>query len=156
MKLFNRDKPAQDAAQDENFISHLVELRDRMIKSLLVVLVLFGVCFYFSTDIMRFLSQPLRDVLPEGSAPIITDVAAQFFAQTKVAFLAALLFALPWVMYQAWAFVAPGLYEHEKRFALPLKMKRAMARLVSVPYSIAESTMPGTRLVQQAQVLGWV
>lgn len=107
-------------AEEESFISHLVELRDRMIKSLIVVLVLFGVCFYFSTDIMRFLSQPLRDALPEGSAPIITDVAAQFFTQTKVAFLSALLFALPWVMYQAWSFVAPGLYEHEKRFAMPL------------------------------------
>jgi len=135
MKLFNRDKPAQDAAQDENFISHLVELRDRMIKSLLVVLVLFGVCFYFSTDIMRFLSQPLRDVLPEGSAPIITDVAAQFFAQTKVAFLAALLFALPWVMYQAWAFVAPGLYEHEKRFALPLIVSSMFFMCVGIGFA---------------------
>jgi sec-independent protein translocase protein TatC len=107
-------------AEEESFFSHLIELRDRIIRSLIVVLILFGVCFYFSSDIMRFLSQPLMSALPAGSAPIVTDVAAQFFAQTKVAFLTALLLALPWVLYQAWSFVAPGLYEHEKRFALPL------------------------------------
>ena len=107
-------------AEEESFISHLVELRDRMVRSLIVVLILFGVCFYFSADIMRFLSRPLLEALPEGAAPIVTDVAAQFFAQTKVAFLSAVLLALPWILYQAWAFVAPGLYEHEKRFALPL------------------------------------
>lgn len=107
-------------AEEESFISHLVELRDRMIKSLIVVLVLFGVCFYFSGEIMKFLSQPLYQALPAGSKPIFTDQAGAFFTLTKVSFLAALLFALPWVLYQAWAFVAPGLYEHEKRFALPL------------------------------------
>jgi sec-independent protein translocase protein TatC len=107
-------------AEQESFISHLVELRDRMIKSLVVVFVIFGVCFYFSGEIMKFLSQPLYQALPPGARPIFTDQAGAFFTLTKVSFLTALLFSLPWVLYQAWAFVAPGLYEHEKRFALPL------------------------------------
>ena len=110
----------ETAGQEDSFLSHLVELRDRMIKSLLVVLALFFVCFYFSGDIMRFLSQPLYDVLPAGTKPIFTDQAGAFFTLTKVAFLTALLMSLPWILYQAWAFVAPGLYEHEKKFALPL------------------------------------
>jgi sec-independent protein translocase protein TatC len=135
MKLFNRDKPAQDAAQDENFLSHLVELRDRMIKSLLVVLVLFGVCFYFSGDIMKFLSQPLYEALPPGSKPIFTDQAGAFFTLTKVAFLTALLAALPWVLYQAWAFVSPGLYEHEKRFALPLIVSSVFFLCVGIAFA---------------------
>ena len=119
-KLFSRKKPDVDPAQDENFISHLVELRDRMIRALVVVLLLFGVCFYFSGDIMRFLSQPLYQALPEGTRPIFTDQAGAFFTLTKVSFMSAVLLSLPWILYQAWAFVAPGLYEHEKRFALPL------------------------------------
>lgn len=107
-------------AEEESLISHLVELRDRVIKSLVVVLVFFGVCFYFSGDIMRFLSLPLYEALPAGSRPVFTDQAGAFFTLTKVAFLAAVVISLPWVLYQAWAFVAPGLYEHERRFAIPL------------------------------------
>ncbi|MCX7272744.1 MAG: twin-arginine translocase subunit TatC [Burkholderiales bacterium] len=107
-------------SQEESFVSHLVELRDRLIKSLILVLILFGGCFYFSGEIMKFLSQPLYQSLPPGTRPIFTDQAGAFFTLTKVAFLTALLLALPWVLYQAWAFVAPGLYEHEKKFAVPL------------------------------------
>ena len=107
-------------SQEESFVSHLVELRDRLIRSLIVVLALFFVCFYFSGEIMKFLSLPLYEALPEGSKPIFTDQAGAFFTLTKVSFMTALLAALPWVLYQAWAFVAPGLYEHEKKFALPL------------------------------------
>lgn len=137
MKLpFNRKaEVAGTPEQEESFVSHLVELRDRMIKALLVVVVLFVACFFFSTEIMKVLSQPLRDALPEGSAPIITDVAAQFFVQTKVAFLSALLLSLPWVLYQAWAFVAPGLYEHEKRFALPLIVSSVFFMVVGIGFA---------------------
>jgi len=134
-KLFNRDKPATDPAQDESFVSHLVELRDRMIRSLVVVLLLFGVCFYFSPDIMKFLSQPLYQALPAGSKPIFTDQAGAFFTLTKVAFLSALLASLPWVLYQAWAFVAPGLYEHEKRFAMPLIISSVFFMLVGISFA---------------------
>jgi sec-independent protein translocase protein TatC len=122
-------------SQEESFISHLVELRDRIIKSMAVVLVLFLVCFYFSGDIMRFLSQPLYQVLPAGSKPIFTDQAGAFFTLTKVAFLTALLLSMPWVLYQAWAFVSPGLYEHEKKFALPLIVSSVLFLVVGIAFA---------------------
>ena len=135
LKLFSRKKPAVDAAQDENFVSHLVELRDRMIRSLIVVLLLFGACFYFSGDIMKFLSLPLYEALPVGSKPIFTDQAGAFFTLTKVAFLTAFLISMPWVLYQAWAFVAPGLYEHEKRFVLPLIVSSVFFMLLGISFA---------------------
>ena len=122
-------------SQEESFVSHLVELRDRLIKSLVVVLVLFGVCFYFSGDIMKFLSQPLYHALPPGSKPIFTDQAGAFFTLTKVAFLTAVLLSLPWIMYQAWAFVAPGLYEHERKFALPLIVSSVFFLVVGIAFA---------------------
>jgi sec-independent protein translocase protein TatC len=122
-------------SQEESFLSHLVELRDRLIKSLLVVLALFFVCFYFSGEIMRFLSQPLYQVLPAGTKPIFTDQAGAFFTLTKVAFLTALLLALPWVLYQAWAFVAPGLYEHERKFALPLIVSSVFFLVLGIAFA---------------------
>jgi len=132
---FSRKKPEVDPAQDENFVSHLVELRDRMIRSLIVVLILFAVCFYFSGDIMKFLSLPLYEALPAGSRPIFTDQAGAFFTLTKVAFLTAFLISMPWVLYQAWAFVAPGLYEHEKRFALPLIVSSVFFMLLGIGFA---------------------
>jgi sec-independent protein translocase protein TatC len=122
-------------SQEESFISHLVELRDRLIKSLMVVLALFLVCFYFSGEIMLFLSQPLYQSLPPGTKPIFTDQAGAFFTLTKVAFLTALLLSLPWVLYQAWAFVAPGLYEHEKKFALPLIVSSVFFLVVGISFA---------------------
>lgn len=124
-----------EPAQEESFMSHLVELRDRMIKSLLVVIVLFFVCFYFSGSIMKFLSQPLLSALPPGSKAVFIDQAGAFFTLTKIAFLTALLIALPWVLYQAWAFVAPGLYEHEKKFALPLILSSVFFLLVGISFA---------------------
>jgi sec-independent protein translocase protein TatC len=123
------------AEQEESFISHLVELRDRLIKSLAVILVLFVVCFYFSGQIMWFLSQPLYQALPPGSKPVFIDQAGAFFTLTKISFLTAFLLSLPWVLYQAWAFVAPGLYEHEKRFALPLIFSSVFFLLVGISFA---------------------
>jgi sec-independent protein translocase protein TatC len=122
-------------AQEESFISHLVELRDRLIKSLILVLIMFGVCFYFSRDIMLFLSLPLYEAMPPGAKPVFLAGEGAFFTLTKVAFLSALLFSLPWVLYQAWAFVAPGLYEHEKRFALPLIMSSVFFLVVGIGFA---------------------
>ncbi len=122
-------------SQEESFVSHLVELRDRLIRSLAVVLVLFGVCFYFSGDIMKFLSLPLYQALPPGSKPIFTDQAGAFFTLTKISFLSAVLLSLPWILYQAWAFVAPGLYEHEKRFAFPLIVSSVFFLVVGIGFA---------------------
>lgn len=122
-------------SQEESFVSHLVELRDRLIRSLIVVLVLFGVAFYFSGHIIQFLARPLYQALPEGSKLITTDLAGAFFTLTKVSFLSAVLAGLPFILYQVWAFVAPGLYEHEKRFALPLIVSSVFFLLVGISFA---------------------
>ena len=85
-------------SQEESFVSHLVELRNRVIRSAVVVLIVFGVCFYFSGDIMKFLSQPLYQALPPGTRPIFIDQAGAFFTLTKVAFLTAVLLSMPWIL----------------------------------------------------------
>lgn len=123
------------AEKEESFISHLVELRDRLIRALAVVLVMFGVCFYFAGDIMNFLQQPLLEALPPGGRAVFIDQAGAFFTLTKIAFLSALLLSLPWVLYQVWAFIAPGLYEHEKRFALPLIFSSVFFMLVGIGFA---------------------
>lgn len=124
-------------SQEDSFVSHLVELRDRLIRSLMVVIALFFVCFYFAPLIMNFLSQPLISALPEGTKPIWIDQAGAFFTLTKIAFLTALLLSLPWVLYQAWAFVSPGLYEHEKKFALPLIVSSVFFLVVGIAFAYA-------------------
>ena len=112
------------SAPEESFVSHLVELRDRVVKSLIVVVMVFGLSFFYAGEIMHFLAQPLQDAMPAGARMVITDSSGTFFTLMKVSFLVAVLASLPWVLYQAWAFVSPGLYEHEKRFAVPLIMSR--------------------------------
>lgn len=119
MAWFGKKKAAA-TADDENFISHLVELRDRVIRSLIVILLLFFACFYVAPDLMKFLARPLQEALPAGSNAVFIAGEGAFFTLTKMALLTAVLLSLPWVLYQAWAFVSPGLYAHEKRFAGPL------------------------------------
>ncbi|UCE30976.1 MAG: twin-arginine translocase subunit TatC [Burkholderiales bacterium] len=125
----------QAPEQEETFISHLVELRDRLIRALMVVLVLFVVAFYFAGDIYQFLSIPIYKALPPGAKLVSTDLAGSFFTLTKVAFVCAFLAALPIVLYQAWAFVAPGLYEHEKKFVFPLMVSSVFFLLAGISFA---------------------
>jgi len=106
--------------EEQSFISHLVELRERLLKSLLAVLFVFCALFYFSNDIYSLLAQPLLARLPEGATMIATEVASPFLAPFKLTLLVSVAVTMPYLLYQAWAFVAPGLYRHERRFALPL------------------------------------
>lgn len=101
-------------------VSHLTELRSRLLHSLLVVAVILFSLLYFSNDIYAFFSQPLRKLLPPGSTMIATEVTSTFFAPFKLTLVASLLIAMPYILYQVWSFIAPGLYKHEKRFAIPL------------------------------------
>lgn len=112
----------EEAAPQETFISHLVELRSRLMKAVLAVVGVFVVLFIFPgpSAIYDILAQPMLASLPEGTRMIATGVITPFMVPVKVTLLAAFLVALPYVLYQAWAFVAPGLYTHEKRLALPL------------------------------------
>ena len=104
----------------DTFISHLVELRQRVVRALIAVLVVFLALFYWSNSIYDLVAYPLIKVLPEGTKMIATGVITPFLVPMKVTALVAFLVALPYVLYQAWAFIAPGLYEHEKKLVFPL------------------------------------
>ena len=111
-----------DAGDDSErpLIAHLLELRTRLLRGV-VGLVLVLLCLLpFANKLYALLAQPLLDKLPKGGQLIATQVASPFFAPMKLAFFVALVVAMPWLLYQAWAFVAPGLYRREKRLALPL------------------------------------
>ena len=108
-----------DTAQ-ETFLSHLFELRDRLVRSLVAVLIAFLPSFFFASELYDLVAMPMIRTLPEGSKMIATGVITPFFIRMKISLVVAFLLALPYVLHQAWAFVAPGLYAHEKRLVLPL------------------------------------
>ena len=104
----------------ETFISHLIELRDRLLRSVIAWLILFVCLFPFANDLYSLLAQPMLAKLPKGGQMIATEVVTPFFVPIKVAMMTAFLGALPVILYQLWAFIAPGLYSHEKKFILPM------------------------------------
>jgi len=104
----------------ESFFSHLIELRTRLVRALIAVGLVFICLFPFARDLYAILAHPLLVALPKGGQMIATDVVGVFFVPMKVAGLSALLVALPYVLYQIWAFIAPGLYAHERRLIAPL------------------------------------
>ena len=110
----------EDSGIQESFLSHLFELRDRVVKSVLAIIVVFVCLVYWAPDIFHLFAQPLLQALPAGGKMIVTDVTGSFFVPMKVTMLVAFLIALPVVMYQLWAFIAPGLYLHERKLILPL------------------------------------
>jgi len=112
----NRDNPDLE----QPFISHLLELRDRLLRMLVAVLVMFLLLFPFANDLYTLVAQPLMAHLPEGTSMIATEVASPFLTPFKLSLVAAVFLAMPYILYQLWSFVAPGLYQHEKRLALPL------------------------------------
>ena len=105
---------------ENSFVSHLVEMRDRLLRAVLAVVIIFIVLFPWAQDLYALLARPLLAALPKGGQMIATEVTTPFFVPIKVTMMTAFLIALPWVFYQAWAFVAPGLYQHEKRLGVPL------------------------------------
>ena len=109
-----------DSAAQDTFLSHLVELRSRLVHSIIAVLVVFVALFPFSKEIYALLARPMLRALPSGAQMIATDVTGTFLVPLKVTLMAAFLVALPYVLWQVWAFVAPGLYQHERKLALPV------------------------------------
>lgn len=104
----------------ETFIAHLIELRTRLMNSLVALLLVFVCLFPWAANLYAWLARPLLAKLPKGAQMIATDVTTPFFIPLKVAMMAAFLIALPYILYQIWRFVAPGLYAHEKRLIVPL------------------------------------
>ena len=149
--------PEQDVPdKDMPLLSHLLELRDRLLKAIISIFVVFLGLFYWANDIYLFLAAPLRERLPEGSQMIATDVIAPFLTPFKMAAFLSVFIAMPFILHQAWAFISPGLYRHEKRFAYPLLFSSivlfysglAFAYFVVFPLAWAFLTAAGPEGVQ--------
>ncbi|AJC64756.1 MULTISPECIES: Sec-independent protein translocase subunit TatC [Dickeya] len=112
--------------QTQPLISHLIELRKRLLNSIISVLVVFLALVYFANDIYQFVSAPLIKQLPAGASMIATDVASPFFTPIKLTLIVSVFLSAPLVLYQVWAFVAPALYKHERRLMMPLLVSSSL------------------------------
>ena len=123
-----------DPANEQPLVSHLIELRNRTVKASIAVLVIFACLSPFMKQIFDFLSQPLMVALPQGVKLLATGVVAPFMVPLKVTLFVAFLIALPYVLYQLWAYVAPALYRREKRLALPILVSSIVMFAVGMAY----------------------
>ncbi|WP_174866918.1 Sec-independent protein translocase subunit TatC [Pectobacterium polaris] len=112
--------------ETQPLISHLIELRKRLLNSIICVLAVFIALVYFANDIYQLVSAPLIEQLPAGASMIATDVASPFFAPIKLTMIVSVFVAAPLVLYQVWAFVAPALYKHERRLMMPLLVSSSL------------------------------
>jgi sec-independent protein translocase protein TatC len=118
--MSDAEREAQGEGAEQSFISHLIELRERLLKAIAAVLIVLLVLLPFSDRLYHFIAEPLMQRLPHGSQMVAIDVASPFMTPVKLTFFVALFLAMPAILYQVWRFVAPGLYRHEKRMALPV------------------------------------
>lgn len=116
-------------------ISHLIELRKRLLNCIIAVLVIFLALAYFSNDIYQLVAEPLIKQLPSGSSMIATDVASPFLTPIKLTIIVSVFLAVPVILYQIWAFVAPALYRHERRLVMPLLFSSTMLFYVGVAFA---------------------
>lgn len=115
--------------------SHLVELRNRLLRSILSVIVVFLGLVWFANDIYAFLSAPLVERLPDGATMIATDVASPFFTPIKLTLVTSVFVAVPMILYQVWAFIAPGLYKHERKLIMPLLFSSSLLFYAGVAFA---------------------
>ena len=122
-------------SESSSFISHLVELKTRLTHALVALFLVFVCLFYWARDIYTLLAQPMLAILPPGTQMIAVEVASPFFVPMKVTMFVALIIALPYLLYQLWAFVAPGLYSHEKKLVLPLIATSTLLFIVGMAFA---------------------
>ena len=125
----------EDPGAEQPFISHLIELRDRLMRMAIGVVLVFLVLFPFANEIYTYVASPLMAKLPEGSTMIATQVISPFFTPFKLALVAAVFLSMPYLLHQTWAFVAPGLYRHEKRLAMPLLVSSIVLFYVGMAFA---------------------
>lgn len=116
----NEENPASSTEKDMPLLSHLLELRDRLLHMVLSVVIIFIGLIYWANDIYLFLSAPLLDQLPDSSNMIATNIISPFLTPFKMTAVLSVFAAMPYILHQVWGFISPGLYRHEKRFAYPL------------------------------------
>ncbi|MDN7133867.1 twin-arginine translocase subunit TatC [Vreelandella profundi] len=120
MSMFGDSKEPQQDQPQTPLIEHLIELRSRLMRAVVLILVIFLGLYAFANDIYSFVAEPLMALLPEGSQMIATEVTSPFLAPFKLTLVVAVFIAIPFVLHQAWAFIAPGLYDNEKALAIPI------------------------------------
>lgn len=125
----------EEKLAEGTLISHLLELRDRVLRAFLAVLIAFLPCAFYANELFSLLAQPLIAKLPKDSSLIATSVISPFMTPFKLSFFVGLFLAMPVILYQVWAFVAPGLYRHEKRFAVPLLLSSVVLFYVGVAFA---------------------
>ena len=113
-------EPEKEDLAEGTLISHLLELRNRLMRALIAVVIVLIPCIYYQNQLFTFVARPIREKLPKGATLIATGVMSPFITPLKLAMFVSVFIAMPYILYQVWAFVAPGLYKHEKRFAIPL------------------------------------
>jgi sec-independent protein translocase protein TatC len=123
------------SVEPDSFMSHLIELRDRLLRCVIALLLVFICLFPWASELYNFLAQPMLASLPAGGQLIATEVTAPFFVPVKVTMMAALVIALPYLLYQIWAFVAPGLYAHEKKLVVPLIVTSTLLFLCGMAFA---------------------
>lgn len=129
------EREDEEVGQEQPFLTHLIELRDRLLRSVLAVLVLFLGLFPFANTLYEYVAGPLMAHLPEGSNMIAIDVATPFLTPFKLALVAAIFLAMPFLLYQAWAFIAPALYRHEKRLVMPLMVTSSILFYLGIAFA---------------------
>ena len=129
------DSLNEDVNKEQSLLEHLIELRDRLLHMVLAVLVLFLVLFPFSEEIFTIVAEPLLALMPEGTSMIATSVTSPFLVPFKLVLLLAVLLAVPYLLHQLWAFVAPGLYSHEKRLAAPLLISSVLLFYLGIAFA---------------------
>ena len=114
------EEPEKENLAEGTLISHLLELRNRLMRAMIAVIIVLIPCIYWQNTLFTFVSKPIREKLPKGATLIATGVMSPFFTPMKLAMFVSVFIAMPYILYQVWAFVAPGLYKQEKKFAIPL------------------------------------
>lgn len=115
-----QEEPSEEDQREQTLMDHLIELRDRLLRMVLAILIVFVALFAFSEDIFTIAAQPLLNLMPEGTSMIATGVTSPFLVPFKLVLLLSVLLTIPYLLHQIWAFIAPGLYRHEKRLATPI------------------------------------
>ena len=131
--MSTKSSPTEEEGQP--LIEHLVELRNRILHSIFAVVIIFFPLFYFAIDLYTFISEPLREFLPEGTSMIATEVASPFLTPFKLSLVLSLFVAMPYILHQIWGFVAPGLYSNEKRVALPLLLSSILLFYAGIAFA---------------------
>jgi sec-independent protein translocase protein TatC len=130
-----KGEEAEEQLAEGTLMSHLLELRSRLLKAVIAVVVVFLSLVYFTNTIFELVSKPLREALPEGSEMIVTDVAAPFLTPFKTVVYVSVFIAMPAVLFQVWQFVAPGLYKREKRLAIPLMLSSVVLFYLGIAFA---------------------